>query len=130
MALVLAIYGERSADRFLKFTENDGPGVAFKRHPTCFACGSPTSTRSPATTTRRGRPWKGDFAPLRAMVAKNTAAFSRLDVRAIVRKAARAASTYLAAGEAAVRRVDGRLASWVRVGEAVQNSNIEYVVEF
>ena len=103
----LAIYGERSADRFLKFTENDGPGVAFKAPRVLRLRLAYLDALASANDETRdlegGRPWKGDFAPLRAMVAKNTAAFSRLDVRAIVRKAARAASTYFRQHTAAWR---------------------------
>ena len=94
----LAIYGKRSVRRFLDYSQNDGPGVAFKaprviRHRLAYL-GALASESDTAKDLERGCPWGDDFKPLRTMISLLPDAFAGVDVRGIVRKGAIAARDY------------------------------------
>ena len=76
----LALYGEASMKRFVKFTMNDGPGVAFKAgrviKQRIAYLKALVSSNKKAKDDEGGCPWKDTFAPMHKMIEANKAAFA------------------------------------------------------
>ena len=91
--IFLAVYGKRSAKRFLDFTQNDSPGIAFKaprviRLRIAFLEGVADASSDPLLHP--------EFDPLKEFVEARSAVYAKHHdkVRSIMRKAAGTAATY------------------------------------